>query len=350
MVLIQPRVGQFHQRGVQAQAGATVVPRQTGHDLTVRRRTAPGSMTRGHDHGNGGHEDDDIVAYDQCLHPTSGSRESAVKSARGRNRRRVVGSPDAKRRGKTLSRGGSIALALTAATSLVAVLAYVFPRQADPTPAPPPQPREGSVKIRAYNTLYYPDGGVLSEVPPPAYPTSERRGHCDEWADWAHGVGAAPAISTLDIGTRANVTSPITITDFQLDVRDSAPMVGSARIRCQYGAGGAIGSQLLFDLENPTRRTPMDVDGDSEADTTIPGGVFVVDTSRSETLTIIFSGKNNYVYDFTVRMQVVENGIERTEQFGTSSQPLRIALTDYTQNVTEYDWDVEAEEWLETAG
>jgi hypothetical protein len=94
----------------------------------------------------------------------------------------------------------------------------------------------------------------------------------------------------------------------------------------------------------------MDVDGDSEADTTIPGGVFVVDTSRSETLTIIFSGKNNYVYDFTVRMQVVENGIERTEQFGTSSQPLRIALTDYTQNVTEYDWDVEAEEWLETAG
>nr|CEL13581.1 hypothetical protein [Kibdelosporangium sp. MJ126-NF4]CTQ99267.1 hypothetical protein [Kibdelosporangium sp. MJ126-NF4] len=92
----------------------------------------------------------------------------------------------------------------------------------------------------------------------------------------------------------------------------------------------------------------MDVDGDGEPDTTIPGGVFVVDAAKSEAMTVVLSGASGYVYNLAIRVVVVENSEEKIVELATPERPIRI-VSSYLE-FEYFDWDFSASKWVPAAG
>lgn len=231
--------------------------------------------------------------------------------------------------------------------ALIAVAAYTFPRQASPEPAPPPEPRAGSIRIVAgEHTTYYPKNGSLPVTAPPQYPASQRAEHCDDWYGWSKSEDLAPITSTFDILVEANVTSPINISDIAIRPVTRTPQIGTDAILCQYFAGGEMGTSIRYDLENPTGRVPMDVDDDGQDDTTLPGGTFEVGTSEAETLTLILSGAPGQVYGLVFQITYSENGARETLEVGSEEDPVLFATYDDSGFSTRsVDWNFVTSEW-----
>jgi hypothetical protein len=244
---------------------------------------------------------------------------------------------------------GKAATAITVAALLVSLIVYIWPRQADPVPTPPPQARSGSIEVLFNSTTtLYPDQGRLPGGAPPRYPASEQQGHCDEWQKWAEDSKIAFIGRAFDIAVKASVTSPMTIRDVVVRIVSKKPIVGSQGIRCQYGAGGLMGTNIHLNLDAPPRRLPMDIDGDGEPESTIPGGIFVVDTAKSESLTTVLSGTLGYVYELTMELVVTENGEEKKIELATPERPIRI-VPNYLE-FQYFDWDLTADKWTPASG
>ncbi|MEU9822854.1 hypothetical protein ACIGG9_26740 [Pseudonocardia alni] len=245
---------------------------------------------------------------------------------------------------------GAVAAIVAALALAFGVMAYVFPRQAPPEPAPPPQSRAGEIDlvIGSMATLYPATG--MPSASPPAYPAEEAMQHCDDWSSWAFSNGVAPIGNQVDIKVSANVTSPITVTDVRLRRVSTAKMDSRDQVQCTYGAGGELGANLKADLELTQQRLPMDIDADGEPDTTLPGGVFTVDASKSGWLTLYYDGKPGTVYGMSMTVVYTENGMESQKVFGSADAPIFLATyQDDSSSVRKVDWDFAVGRWANAA-
>ncbi len=235
-----------------------------------------------------------------------------------------------------------IALLVSVIGLAIAFASYVFPRG----PAPPP-PSSGLLSVGAGTDSYYPPGGKLPDSKPPDYDEEYASGHCGLWESWADDVGAATRSRALYVTTLANISSPITILDIRFEVYSRRPIAGDDRIQCQYGANGLPGTTIYPNLDFPARPIPMDIDADGSPDTTLPGGVFVVDPQGASTLTIVLNGTEGHVYEYGMTIRVVENVVERRVDFGSRERPLRVAFDQDGPNLQNYDWDPDRQAWIQ---
>lgn len=235
-----------------------------------------------------------------------------------------------------------IALLVSVIGLAIAFASYVFPRG----PAPPP-PSSGSLSAGAETISYYPPGGKLPSRKPPDYDEMYASSHCGLWEDWANDIGAATTSPILFVTTLANISSPITILDIRFEVYGRRPIEGNDRIQCQYGANGLPGTTIYPNLDFPARPIPMDIDADGSPDTTLPGGTFVVDPQGASTLTIALEGTEGHVYEYGMIIRVVENAVERRENFGNRERPLRVTFDQQGPNLQNYDWDPVKQAWIQ---
>ncbi|MFI0797837.1 hypothetical protein [Amycolatopsis lurida] len=193
----------------------------------------------------------------------------------------------------------------------------------------------------------YPKEGVLPMTAPPRYPSTENTQHCDEWYDWAVANSAAMIGNSVEIEVNANVTSPITVKNIAIRTISKARLAGNDRIKCQYGAGGELGTNVKVDLDSPAPRLPMDIDADGEPETTIPGGVVVVETAQTGYITVYYSGEPDQVYGSVVSVTYSENGIEKTNTFGSANSPIYLATQaeSVSPNEKQFDWDFCVNTW-----
>lgn len=232
------------------------------------------------------------------------------------------------------------------ATAVIAVFAYVWPRQ--PPFAAPERPESGILRLtQAETTTYYPENGMLPRSNPPSFAPERLLSHCEEWTEWARDVKAAPISTSTQLGVYASRTSPLTIVDLKVVIYQRRPMAGSHRILCQYGAGPVEGPRLSIDLDKPARKIPMDTDGDFKPDTTLPESVFVVDTEKAETLSIDMSGTPGIVYEYALVVTTVENGGAPKEQtLGDHERPLLVAIPgEQEYNSLDFDWSPQKGRW-----
>jgi hypothetical protein len=223
---------------------------------------------------------------------------------------------------------------------------------ANPADAFPPN---ASLELsNPFSVYYYPRDGNLPTTPPPTYQYDDPNKRASEciyyWGSYLADVGAAPTIPDQVLTAITGATSPVTILDMRVEVYAVRKIMSNKRIQCQYGAGGHPGPVAFVDLDHPLRAIPLDTDGDYKPDTTLPGGRFVVDPKYAETLHIVVDGsKKGSVYEYGLRLRVVENGRERTVTFGDKNRPLRAAFEvgDFGQNPgNEYfDWDYLRQQW-----
>lgn len=245
--------------------------------------------------------------------------ESATKAS-------VVGSSRPPRRWHLVWAGAAVVSAgiITAAITLTPHTQAPTPASGDSTP--PASSESSTLTLYDTSTFFYPRGGTLPTAIPPSYPSDHQLTHCGDWVNYFADIGAVPTEPKLFLTTIANSTSPVTILDLKIDVYATEAISSKKRIQCTYGAGGYTGATVSVDLEHPTRPTPLDNDGDGNSDTTLPGGRFVVAPNNAENLTILLKGKAGEVYEFGVRMQIVENGRERSIVLGDRGHPHRIAI------------------------
>lgn len=223
-------------------------------------------------------------------------------------------------------------------------------------PAAPPSAtvKPGSLQLSSQTHAYYPDNGALPTTEPPRFKNHDS--HCAAWADWAQTVKAAPTGNVFRVDALASTTSPITILEMKYTVYGKHPVTGHDRVQCEYGAGGFGGTTVFPDLDHPNRPVPMDTDNDMIPDTKLPGGYFVVDTSKAEPLNVMMNGSQGQVYAYSVEFKVVENGEQQTVQFGSRRQPLLLAFEsdDATVNAPQlgitstekyFDWDFATHAW-----
>jgi hypothetical protein len=193
----------------------------------------------------------------------------------------------------------------------------------------------------------YPTAGLPTSAPP-AYPSTESSQHCDEWTDWAIAQKIAPVGNQIDLKVDANVTSPVTVKDIQVRRFSKRIMDSRDQIKCTYGAGGEMGANVNVDLDDSERRHPMDIDADGEPDTTLPGGVFVVDSAESNWITLYYSGQPGAIYGVAITVVYAENGSEQRATFGTDAAPLYLATYADQVGAARYvDWDFSASRWTD---
>ena len=163
-----------------------------------------------------------------------------------------------------------LALAVVASAGLeIYVSGSLFSRAKDGADAQPIA-TAASLTLTTHPTFYYPARGALPAAPPPRYPDEDQGAHCQDWAQWAQGIQAAPTSKTLTLNAIAGTTSPITILSVQVRVFTKTSITGNQRIQCQYGAGGFGGTTIYPDLDHPNRSIPMDTTGDGTPNATIP--------------------------------------------------------------------------------
>lgn len=243
----------------------------------------------------------------------------------------------------------SMVVWLTAAGGLIAgAWLYSPTRPAASNAENPSESTLGTLTMYQAVRNFYPKDGILPTLAPPPYDhndVQQLEDFCGIWTNWAGGVQAASDMPIMSLTTIAGATSPITILDMRAVVYAQHPMANNKYLRCQFGAGGYVGTTANIDLDHPSAPTQMDIGADGQQHTTLPGGRFAVDPKNAESLYIYLSGSPGVVYEYGIELKVVENSREETRTFGSADQPYRLAFGDSAPGEY-YDWDYSLGQWV----
>lgn len=236
-----------------------------------------------------------------------------------------------------------IALLVSIIGVTIAFVSYVFPRPAARAPL-----YSGSLRLRLDGYGYYLPSGAIPNGKPPDYREENANYHCNVWQAWMYNIGAAQLGPDLALTTIANSSSPITILSVRFVVYNRRSLMGDKRVKCVYMGGGMPGTIIYPNLDFPARPIPMQIQGsESNTRTSLPPGEFVVEPNGASLLWIDLNGTEGYVYEYAMIVRVVENAVERSEQFGSRAKPLRIAFErKQISGLKYFDWDTVRQAWV----
>ncbi|TDC68484.1 hypothetical protein E1200_11530 [Actinomadura sp. GC306] len=197
--------------------------------------------------------------------------------------------------------------------------------------------------------------GSPSELPtPPPYPADRAIGHCPFWHDW---MATEPRVYALSASNtmylQAGSRDVLSIIKTSVTVTERRKMASEyILIRCQYGAGGEHGTEVVTDTRTGTSEV---VDLNTGREAKMPPFVLNLKDMETSSALLRIEGQPGYLYTGSWTASLLFNGEPAMKTLGMSDKvsSFRWLGSDESGPDMEvifdapaYDWDLEKKQWV----